>query len=170
MVLLIVFTGILALIVFGAVALRFFIGLRQLNVTAENHSPVPAADRYAPMLRLLAADDAELLGENKVLAKRFRAQRSRLFRSYLRCLTKDYGRLLAGVRLLMVQSAIERPDLARALALNRLRFAMALCRIEFRLQLHSAGLATVDVSGLVVAMDVLRTQVSFMTPSTFAAR
>jgi len=38
-----------------------------------------------------------------------------MFRGYLRCLTKDYARLLSGIREMMVESGVDRPDLAKAL-------------------------------------------------------
>jgi len=54
-------------------------------------------------------------------------------------------------------------------AKNRLMFALALCRIELNLQLHTLGIGKVDVSGLVEALDTLRGAVSVMTPATGAA-
>jgi len=152
------FAAMLLLIVSGLVALHFFTHLRQLSATAQDFAPTPVPGRYKPMLRLLSSDDAHLVSSNKRLAKRFRQQRVALFRDYLRCLTRDYGRLLGGVRLAMVRSKVDRPDLAAALARNQALFALAVCRIEYRLWLHTAGFGTVDVSGLVGAMDVLRTQ------------
>jgi hypothetical protein len=121
------------------------------------------------MLRLLADGDLEFAGANRVLRGRIRARRRELFRGYLRCLTKDYARLLAGLRQLMAESGVDRPDLAKALAKNRLMFALALCRIEVNLQLHTFGVGKVDVSGLVDALDALRNAVSVMTPATGAA-
>jgi hypothetical protein len=89
-----------------------------------------------------------------------RSERRKLFRRYLACLTKDYGKLLAGIRMVMVQSGVDRPDLAKALAKNRALFAIAICRVEFRLALHSAGIGQVDISGVVGAFDALRDQVA----------
>ena len=98
-----------------------------------------------------------------------RQNRSRLFRAYLHCLTKDYGRLLMGVRQAMLRSGVDRPDLARALAKSRMLFALALCRIQYRLLLHEAGIGKVDISPLVEAIEVLRTQVNVLAPPRFAA-
>jgi hypothetical protein len=164
------FATLLVLIAFSAFALQFFARARQLSAAADCHAPMPVADRYRPMLRLLSTDDCALLSGNKRLAKQFRTQRCAIFREYLRCLTKDYGRLLASVRVAMLRAGTDRPDLARALAVNKMRFIMTMCRIEFRLRLHEAGFGTVDVSGLVDAMDALRVQVSFARPSALAAR
>jgi len=158
------FLAILILISTGVPALAFFTRFRRLQVLAQRSSPVAVANRYRPMVRLLSEEDAALVSADKALAKKLRAQRRDIFRSYLNCLTKDYARLLHGVRMAMVRSGEDRPDLARALAKNKILFTLALCRIEYRLLLHQAGLGTVDVSGLVDAIDALRAQVSFLNP------
>ena len=165
---LLVFIASLVAIVLGVSALTFFAGVRTMNAVSEAQKPVPAAMRYRPMLRLLSDDDLAFTSANKSLMRRLRSQRRIIFRGYLHCLTKDYGRLLTGVRMAMVRSGVDRPDLARALAKNQALFALALCRIEFRLQLHAVGVGKVDVSGLVEAMDALRTQVNFLAPASLA--
>jgi hypothetical protein len=120
------------------------------------------------MLRLLSDDDFRIVSANPGLRKALRAQRCRLFRGYLRCLTRDYGRLLAGLRHAMVQSGIDRPDLANALVRFRFQFTMALCNAEIRLALYAVGIGKVDISGLVAALDALRTQAGAFqsTPAT----
>ncbi|MGD1070754.1 MAG: hypothetical protein ABSB15_11490 [Bryobacteraceae bacterium] len=159
------FIATLVLISTGMFALAFFSRLRRLRVIAQSNAAMVVANRYRPMVRLLAEEDTAFVSSNKAIARKLRAQRRRIFRGYLDCLTKDYARLLNGVRLAMVRSGVDRPDLAQALAKNKFLFTFALCRIEFRLLLHRAGIGKVDVSGLVDAMDALRTQVSFLTPA-----
>ena len=149
----------------GLAALHFYSTLRRLDSVTRTAAPLPDAGRYKPMLRLLSSDDEKLLSSNPVLLRSFRKQRIAIFRTYLRSLTRDYGTLLAGIRTAMVLASADRPDLATALAKNQALFAMAVCRIEFRLCLYTLGLGTVDVSGLVHAMDSLREQVSVMTPA-----
>jgi hypothetical protein len=161
------FIVMLILISTGVFALAFFSRLRRLRVIAQGNSPVAVADRYRPMVRLLSDEDTAFVSANKAIARRLRAQRRQIFRGYLNCLTKDYAQLLNGVRLAMVRSGVDRPDLARALAKNQILFTLALCRIEYRLLLYRAGLGKVDVSGLVEAMDAFRAQVSFLTPAQF---
>jgi hypothetical protein len=117
---------------------------------------LPDAERYRPMLRLLSDADLNFPGMSKALRQKMRAKRLRLFRGYLRCLAKDYADLLGGIREVLVESHVERPDLATALMTNRYRFALALCRIEISLQLHALGLGSVDVSGLVGALGALK--------------
>lgn len=139
--------------------------MRMLDSVAQSNRPLPDAERYRPMLRLLSDADLKFAARNPALRAKVAARRRELFRGYLRCLTKDYGRLLGSIRRLMVESGVDRPDLAKALAKNRFVFAMALCRIELHLRLHALGLSNVDVSGLVEALDGLRATVNVMSPA-----
>ena len=151
-----------ALVVSGA-ALLFATRMRALSAVGSARSL--DADRYRPMLRLLGDEDLKFAAGTPKLRAKLRKQRRELFRGYLQCLTKDYAAMLGQIRRMMVESSVDRPDLTRALAKNRLHFALALCRIEVRLQLHAWDLATVDVSPLVEALDGLRGAVSVMTPA-----
>jgi hypothetical protein len=110
------FIVMLFLISTGMFALVFYSRLRRLRVIAQSNASVVVANRYRPMVRLLADEDTAFIAADKRMLRKFRTERRRIFRSYLDCLTKDYGRLLNGVRLAMVRSGVDRPDLARALA------------------------------------------------------
>jgi hypothetical protein len=167
---LILFAGILILLAAATFALLFVLRLRILQSAETNPVHVVLPGRYRPMLRLLSDDDFRVVSVNPALRRTLRSQRRRLFRGYLRCLTRDYGSLLAGLRHAMVQSGVDRPDLARTLVLSRLSFAMALCNAEIRLALFAAGIGKVDISGLVAALDALRTQATAFQPATAGAR
>jgi hypothetical protein len=126
-------------------------------------------DRYRPMLRLLSEEDEEFVAD-PALRRRLRAQRCDVFREYLRSLTEDYRAILAGVRLLMVQSDTDRPDLAKVLIRNRVSFAVARYRIEARLRLYVLGVPNtgdlkLEVQGLARSLDVLQRQFSFLAES-----
>ena len=162
---------IASLVLIAAVsgAVLFLARMRLLDSVVQSSTRLPDADRYRPMLRLLSDGDLDFASSNPVLRGRIRAQRRQMFRGYLRCLTKDYARLLSGLRRMMVESGEDRPDLAKALAKNRLMFAVALCKIEIHLQLHALGIGKVDVSGLVDALSALRGAAGVMTPAMGAA-
>src|SRR5580698_10334649 len=159
----------LVLITVGFIALQFLLTMRSLRSRTAGgptgNSPLLGADRYRPMLRLLSDDDLAFVSADSKLHRTLRARRRDLFRGYLRCLTRDYARLLAGVRQAMVNSAVDRPDLARALARNRALFAMSICKVEFRLALHATGVGSVDISGLVDALEALRGTVRVLSTS-----
>lgn len=164
---LVLFTGALFLIFCGAIFLQFILKMRSLGSAETRGASSLPADRYRPMLRLLSNEDLAVVSAERKTRKAFRARRRELFRSYLRYLTRDYAHLLADVRWAMVQSGADRPDLAKAIAKNRVLFAVATCKIEFSLLLHAAGVGKVDISGLVEALETLRGQVSVLSASSF---
>jgi hypothetical protein len=163
------FACALFLIVLLLVALQFLLKMRSLRSAEAGNRPSMAADRYRPMLRLLSDDDLAFVSANTKMQRELRVRRRNLFRGYLACLTRDYAHLLARVRLAMVHSGVDRPDLARALARNRALFAIAICKVEFRLALHATGIGNVDISGLVDALETLRSQVSVLSTSPLNA-
>jgi hypothetical protein len=144
--------------------------LSRVGLPAQPPSGVArlSAQRYRPMLRLLSDEDLEFVAANNALRRTLKSDRRKLFRSYLRCLTRDYGYLLAGIRSSMAGSEADRPDLARALAKNRALFALAVYKVEVRLALHSLGVGTVDISGLVEAFEGLRAQVNVLSAAAAA--
>jgi hypothetical protein len=158
------FFGLLLIIAAGSVGLLLMTRMRLLDASVQSSAKLPDGERYRPMLRILSEEDLDFAGANRMLRKKILARRREIFRGYLRCLTKDYARLLSGLRRTMVESGVDRPDLAGAIAKNRFRFALVLCRIEVHLQLHALGIGKVDVSGLVEALDALRGVVNVMTP------
>jgi hypothetical protein len=161
--------SLLTVVAAGCGLLMLAARMRLLNSAAWSTFSAPDVDRYRPMLRLLSNDDLNFVAAHPALRAKMGARRREIFRGYVRCLTKDYARLLGSIRRLMVESGVDRPDLAKALAKNRLVFALALCRIDVRLRLHALGLGNVDVSGLVEALDALRGTVNVMTPALTAA-
>lgn len=138
----------------GAVAF-FYSRLLLLQSETPMVPRTSAAERYRPMLRLLSPDDLQFVPPGAA-RRRLQQRRIRLFRSYLRSLARDYGQLLSGVRMMMVHSSVDRPDLAKLLLRNQTLFALALCRIEMRLLLRGFGIGTVDVSPVLQALETLR--------------
>jgi hypothetical protein len=165
----VLFPVALVLIAFGVLAWEFISRMRVIRAAEATAIPVVSAERYRPMLRLLSDEDLAFASVDAQLTRTLRARRRELFRSYLNCLTRDYAHLLAGVRAVMVQSGMDRPELAHALAKNRILFAIAICKVEFRLTLHAAGVGKVDVSALVGAMETLSNQVRALSASPMAA-
>src|SRR4051812_41203718 len=129
----VLFPVALVLIAFGALAWEFVSRMRTIRAAEASAVPMISAERYRPMLRLLSDEDLSFVSGNAQLNRMVRARRRELFRSYLNCLTRDYAHLLAGVREVMTQSGIDRPELAHALAKNRILFAIAICKVELRL-------------------------------------
>lgn len=132
-----------------------------------------SVERYRPMMRLLDERDIEFLrsqpGFTPRMADKFRAQRSRLFRGYLRHLSADFSRVCTAVKLLMQQSKHDRPDLAAILVRQQAQFALGMVTVEARVFLYRWGLCTVDVRALVKTFDVMRLELRSMVPATMAS-
>jgi hypothetical protein len=159
----------IGLVVMGTIAILFVSRMRMMQQPAVNSRRTSSPERYKPMLRLLDKAEFEFAGSNKALRRRMIRARHRIFRDYLRCLAKEYGQLLAGIRLVILNADEDRADLARMLLRSRLSFALALCRIECRLQMHAMGIGDVDASGLVRAIESLRSAHTALIPVAPAA-
>lgn len=140
--------------------------LDAMRISGSVLTPIPSADRYSPMHRLLAEDDIAYLkrgGFTPRMIYRAKAVRRGIFRQYLRSFVKDYSRLLSGIRTQMAASQIDRPDLAATLARSQALFALGLVKVEMHLTLHSLGIGKVDISGLIGVLDTLREQADQLT-------
>lgn len=117
-------------------------------------------DRYRPMERLLNDLDFRRLETHPAIGpkmlRRFRAQRVRVFRGYLDCLSLDFSRVCQAVKLLMVESVQDRPDLATLLVKQHITFALRLMMAECSLTVYALGVGRVEVRPLVAALDSMR--------------
>lgn len=139
-----------------------------LPVTAEWIDEL-SIERYRPMMRLLDGGDLAFLrtqpGFSPKMASRLRQQRCQIFRGYLRCLSGDFARVCAALKLVMLHSQHDRPDLAAVLIRHQVMFALGMVLVQFRLVLYSYGICGVDVSDLVNIFDVLRIELRSLVPS-----
>jgi hypothetical protein len=123
---------------------------------------------YRPMERLLSEADIEFLraqrGFEPGMDKALRAGRRRLFRAYLRSLALDFNRLHLALRLALLDSPADRPDLGAILIKQRLIFLAALAAVHARLLLHTLGIGTVDVQSLVSTLERMRGELRNVAP------
>ena len=159
----VVFVGVAALLI-----RRIAAPGGSLPVTAEWIDEL-SVERYRPMMRLLDGGDVEFLrtqpGFTPKMVSRLRIQRCQIFRGYLRSLNSDFGRVCAAIKLVMLQSRHDRPDLAGALMRQQVQFAAGLAGVYFRLVLYRWGLCGVDVSSLVKIFDVMRLELRTLVPA-----
>jgi len=153
---------------------RLIAGPKSLPVSVDWINDLSAA-RYRPMARLLSEDDCRFLAsqpgfeKNKKMLRRVRSERRKVFRGYLASLSHDFSLVGAALRLMMMYSAQDRPDLAGILYKQQALFALGMLAVEWRLLLHACGLGTVDVRGLVGAMESMRLELRQMIPAEGAA-
>jgi hypothetical protein len=125
--------------------------------------------RYQPMLRLLSESDYEFLskqsGFTPELGRRWRANRRKIFRGYLRMLVRDFNQLHGAARGLVVHAEGDRSDLALALIGMQLKFVTGIIGVRFRLALHGAGIGNIDVHALINCLGSLRAQIVASKPS-----
>jgi hypothetical protein len=129
-----------------------------------------STDRYRPMLRLLDATDFQFLRAQKgftpEMERRLRRQRVQAFRGYLRLLVADFDRIVAALRVILAQSANDRPELASLVLQRRLSFALGMIGVHCRLALFGLGWSRVDASGLIRLFDGMRLQLNALVPSS----
>jgi hypothetical protein len=132
-----------------------------------------STERYRPMMRLLDGRDLEFLstqpGFNPRMAARIRAQRCHIFRGYLRCLSSDFRRVSAALKLIMLTSQRDRADLAGTLLRQQIAFGWGLVVVNVRLVVYRWGIGTVDVSSLVQIFDSVRIELRTMIPAAAAS-
>ncbi len=133
-----------------------------------------SVERYRPMMRLLDQDDILFLrsqpGFTPRLEVALRNERCRLFRGYLSLLEADFRRVSMAIKILMLQSRYDRPDLASTLLRHQAVFALGITLVRIRLALYQLGLGAVDASILVKTFDAMRLELrSLAAPAMVAA-
>jgi hypothetical protein len=119
--------------------------------------------RYAPMVRMLAAEDFDFVashpGYRVAIASKLRRSRRRVFRLYLRELAKDFHGLHALARQMAAVSGEERAGLVDGLIRQELAFWRTMIAIEFRMM--TPGLAPgIEVRALVMGLEAMRAELS----------
>ena len=166
----------ISIVTFLALAVALFLLVRKLTF---NGSSLPltaewigelSVERYRPMMRLLDGADLEFLrsqpGFTPRMATKLRVQRCQIFRGYLRCLNGDFQRVCAAIKILMLQSRQDRPDLAGLLVQQQMRFACEMGLAYFRLVLYRWGVCGVDVTSMVKNFDLMRLELRSLVPAT----
>jgi hypothetical protein len=168
----------ISIVTFLALAVALFLLVRKMSfngsclpLTAEWIDEL-SMERYQPMLRLLDGRDLEFLrsqpGFNSQMVSKLRVQRCQIFRGYLRCLNGDFQRVCSAIKILMLQSRKDRPDLAGLLVQQQMSFACGMAMVYFRLFLYRWGLCGVDVTGLVKNFDQMRLELRSLVPATLS--
>src|ERR1700680_4627418 len=125
-----------------------------------------------PMVRLLNRQDLDFLrsqpGFTRKMERGFRRQRCEIFRGYLRQLDGDFQKVCTALKLVMVQSNADRPDLAATLLRQEVWFKGGMFAVHFRLLLYGCGIGTVEVAGLLRLFDGMRLELRSLVPASAA--
>ena len=127
---------------------------------------------YRPLDRLLDPADFEFLrcrgvSENKI--KKLRAKRRKIYRLCLRSLAYDFNQVYRSVNLVLIQSRVDRPDLAAELARQKLTFYRNLLKAEFRLALTTFGFDRMPAIDLLQPLEVLQSHLRQLAVAGAAA-
>ena len=146
---------------------------RQSSEISLGQYSEPSPNKYRPMERLLREDDFRFLagqpGFSPKMGRRFRAERRRILRGYLRHLRKDFRGMSLAVQAIILHAAEDRRDLAAAIIRSRLLFAVGMVAIETRLLLHMVGVGTVDVSRVVESFETMQAEIRLLLAAPQAA-
>ncbi|PWT99114.1 MAG: hypothetical protein C5B51_27855 [Terriglobia bacterium] len=159
-----------------AVGAAIGLGLRRVVSPKATH-PITARwidelslERYAPMLRLLDRNDLDFLrsqpGFQPHMLGRMRRQRCRIFRHYLKELNADFSCICMALKMVMLQSDVDRPDLATQLLSSQFTFATRILSIQVQVTLFQLGIGTVDMSGLMSVFDGMRMELRSLVPES----
>jgi hypothetical protein len=150
----------------------FFLFRRLMSSDRDPHANLEwciqfSIAKYRPMERLFFDADYSFLaaqpGYSPNIARKLQGERRRIFRYYLRCLTRDFERLHTAAKFLLLHSPQDRPDLVTALLKQKLIFRYAVLCVHCRLVLQPLGLGGIDVRGLVQPLDAMREQLRQLT-------
>jgi hypothetical protein len=118
--------------------------------------------RYRPLERLLDGRDFDFLASQpscgSQLVRRLRVERTSIFRGYTRCMRKDFGRILNAIKIIMVHSNVDRPDLAKLIMKQRFVFAFAMMQVECRLVMFRIGVGSVSLEAVLAPLDAIRNE------------
>jgi hypothetical protein len=151
-------------IAFGVLVVRLISRDRIDGVSDHVSGEIFSPGRYRAIERLLDQTDQNFLhsqsGWNRRMEKNFRKARIKICRGYLRQLSDDFNKICKAIKLLMVTSEIDRPDLAGVLMKQQFRFALGMGLVEFKLTLYGLGWrgVSVDVKHVLGSLDTMRAQ------------
>lgn len=124
------------------------------------------------MIRLLDGAELQYLasqpGATPELVERFRRQRCRLFREYLRWLQHDFHAACRALTILIMESKADRRDLLRAVLAARAQFAVGLLRVRWRLLLYGWNGGSEPAAQLVRLFEALQLELIAHIPPAAA--
>jgi hypothetical protein len=150
---------------FGALFARLTARDR-LSLPLEDWEGIFSPSRYKAMERLLdEADERFLLSHRKFNSdgdQKFRRRRVKIFRGYMQQLSEDFTRICKTLKLMMVESRVDRQDLAGVIMKQQFTFTFLLMMVEMKLTLYSLGWAHVDAKALLQPLAALRSQLQML--------
>jgi hypothetical protein len=132
-----------------------------------------SVERYRPLLGIADGRNLESIssghGGDRKLVRQLRRKRCRIVRSHLRDLRADFARVCTAIKLIMVQSDIDRPDLASTLVRSQVKFAVGLVSVHLQLYLQELGIGTIEVGELLRVFNIVSLELRSLVPAPAAS-
>lgn len=161
----------------AAVGLRVLRKITRPEVSSEDLNAWIDIDwqSCSPLERLLDPAEFEFLqkrGLSKARINQLRAKRRTLFRMYMRRLTHEFNTAHSSLKQVVVMSDVDRPDLARLLARQKLLFYRGLIGVEVRLAMNAMGFESVPVPSLALIrpLELLHMEFCNLVPEMSGAQ
>jgi len=122
--------------------------------------------------RLLDPADFDYLrrrGVSEASIKKLRTERRKIYWLCLRSLAQDFNRVYRCINLILIQSPVDRPELAALLAKQKVTFYRNLVMVEFRLGLYACGVERMPVIDLLQPLEALQAQLNQLAMAGAAA-
>lgn len=134
----------------------------------ENFSP----SSYYPMRGLLAKDDFNFLcrqpGFDLSLFRKLKRDRLHIFRQYLNRLIVDFNRLHVAARAILANSPEDCSDLVSRLVWLKVRFSIAVLKVEISYFFCLMGFRYLTVTALILRLEEMNAQLSSIAAAQMA--
>jgi hypothetical protein len=149
----------------AALGVLAWIRLSEYKRTGRHSRPDEecSIERYQPMARLVAGEDADFLRRNTScpkIAGRWERSRRRVIRLYLKELAADFHRLHAKAQVLVAEAPEQYAALVPILFRQQVAFWRTLAMIELRLALGGVNVPLASVKKLVGAIEAMQREIS----------
>jgi hypothetical protein len=158
----------IALLTAAAVVLLLRTFLTTCVSYAQSFDPEDMSWRNYPVSRLLDPADFEYLrrrGVSEANVRKLRAERRNIFRLCLRSLAMDFNRVQGALKIMLVQSTHDRPELATLLATQRVLFYRNLLLVEAWLVLHACGFDQMPAIDVLQPLQIIQAQLRQLAPA-----
>lgn len=127
---------------------------------------------YYPMERLLSEEDFNFLcrqpGFDLSLYRKLRRDRLRIFRQYLNRLILDFNRLHATARAILASSSEDHSEFVTQLIWLKVRFSIAVLRVEGNYFLCRFGFRSLATSVLILRLEEMNARLSSIAAAQMA--
>ena len=161
MVVVVILIAAVVAVALGRAIWRSAFSHNSLPVTAEWIADL-SQDSCPRILRLESDSDGRLSGK-------LRRERCLEFDGYLHRLEEDFGRATLALKVILLQSREDRPDLAATLFHHRLAFGCRMVSARTRLFLYRWGIGSVDAIALARVFDAVAARWRAALPPGVAA-